>query len=411
MYDSTLHAKTISRQFRKSDFEPGILHVPATDKAATVQRAVNLCETGFPDASLFRSNLGGKYVYQHRSVEQALIVRHITENVRRVTGVRQSDRQDIIRSISRLAGQGLPFKALKLDIRSFYESVNVSHIISMLRSDAAFSRQCVNLLDSYFSALDAQNIVGLPRGLSLSATLAEYIMRRFDATLSAMSNVRYYSRFVDDIIVIVSADTNIETLKETAQALLPNGLSLSRSKSVSYVFGGNVSPVDRSEEGSIVFLGYEISVGRIYRDSGRLRRDVRLDIAPSKVKKVKRRMAKALLSFNSGGDFDDLLDRFKMLTSNYGFTDYDTGQKRFSGIRYNYGLIRADQSIAIRDLDRFLLNSITNIHPSNRIRPTLTGAQRKKLLGLSFISGFETNRFFSFSDTDIARIARCWSHA
>ncbi|RYF51724.1 MAG: RNA-directed DNA polymerase [Cytophagaceae bacterium] len=309
MYDSTIHAKTIARQFRRSDFEAGVLHVAVDEKAEAIERALNLSATGFPHASLFRSNLGGKQVYQHRSIEQALVVRHISENIRRVTGVKQSDRQDIVRSLSRIASQGVPFKALALDIKSFYESVDVWHILASLKSDAAFSRQSVHLLASFFDALDASGIAGLPRGLALSATLAEYTMRRFDEQVSALMGVFYYNRFVDDIIVITSADVDTAELMKQVSTLLPNGLHFSRSKSRSYAFSGYSGGNNDVEEGAITFLGYRVSIGYVIRKDKAFERTAALDIAPSKVVKTKTRIARALLDFKNGGSFDNLLDR------------------------------------------------------------------------------------------------------
>ncbi|RZK29447.1 MAG: hypothetical protein EOO61_20645 [Hymenobacter sp.] len=52
-----------------------------------------------------------------------------------------------------LLSQGTAYKAVKLDIKSFYETVDTDSIISQLRSDSAFSRQAVNLADSFFDAL------------------------------------------------------------------------------------------------------------------------------------------------------------------------------------------------------------------------------------------------------------------
>ncbi|WP_156679629.1 antiviral reverse transcriptase Drt3a [Sphingomonas profundi] len=411
MHDSTLHPKTIARQFRKSDFQPGVLYLQANEKGQAIERAMDICRTGFNRADLHRGHVGGKAVYQHRVIEQALIIRHISESLRRVTGVRQSDRQEIIKSLSRLAGQGLGFNALKLDIKSFYETVNVGEALETLRRDAAFSRQSIHLLQSFFDALAARQITGLPRGLAISATLAEYVMRPFDRAISQLPGVRFYSRFVDDMILILGEDVDPHQIKALAQSSLPSGLALSRSKCATEIFSPFSNQSSRSEEAAIIFLGYRIGVGGVYRIDNRFKRDVYLDIAPSKVRRIKRRLSRAFLSFNDGGPFSDLLDRVKMLTSNHGLKDYDSGQTRYVGLRYNYGLIDATGSAALNSLDRFLLNAVVNTHPSNRLKPILTGAQRKKILGLTFRAGFEDNRFFQFSDDDIRRIIRCWAHA
>ena len=410
MYDSTLHAKTLARQYRKSDFQPGLLYIPVGDKDLGVQNAVALAKTGFQNLALHSSRIHGKDVYQHRSIEQALIIRHISENLRRITGVKQSDRQMILKGIAQVGASGLAFTVLKLDIRSFYETIDINPILQKLTGDPAFSRQSVGLLSSFFQALRRRQIFGLPRGLGLSATLAEYAMRPFDNAISAQSGVWYYSRFVDDVLLVLAPNINVDEVLENAKAQLPQGLALSRNKTKSYQFSSNVSGAD-IEEHAFTYLGYRVSIGRIVRQTdNRLRRTVTLDVAASKVKKIKTRVARSLHAFNSNGNFNDLLQRLQLLTSNYGLEDYDTGQMRYVGVRYNYSLIGLP-SAALADLDRYLLNALTNTHPNNRIRPQLSASQRRKLTSLTFTTGFEDNRFFTFSPERIASLARCWVHA
>lgn len=119
MYDATINAKTLARQFKETDFSRGLLYVPLSDKEAALERAVQIAASGFLHISLYRGSRGGKHVYQHSSVEQALIVRHISSHIRQVTGVRQRDRQDIVRCMISLLSQGIVYKAIKLDIESF----------------------------------------------------------------------------------------------------------------------------------------------------------------------------------------------------------------------------------------------------------------------------------------------------
>jgi hypothetical protein len=410
MYDFTLHAKTLARQYRKSDFQPGLLYIPVSDKEIGVQRAVALTKSGFHHLALHRSRIGGKNVYQHRSIEQALIIRHISENLRRITGVKQSDRQMIVKGAAQICSSGLAFTIVKLDIKSFYETIHVTPILESLEGDAAFSRQSISLLSSFFEALVRRNIVGLPRGLGLSATLAEYAMRPFDRTISSLSGVWYYSRFVDDVLLVLAPSVSADEIRETAQHNLPEGLVLSRQKTSAYSFSSNVS-AGGGEEHAFAYLGYQVSIGRIERQSdNRLKRIVKIDIANSKVRKIKTRIARSLHTFNSNGDYDDLLDRIRLLTSNYGLEDYDTGQTRYVGVRYNYPLI-ALPSPALSDLDKYLLNALTNTHPNNRIRPNLSASQRRRMTSLTFTSGFQENRFFTFSPERVGALARCWTHA
>jgi hypothetical protein len=139
-------------------------------------------------------------------------------------------------------------------------------------------------------------------------------------------------------------------------------------------------------------------------------RKVRLDISPSKVKKFKTRVAKAMLQFNRDGKYSDLRDRVRLLTGNFSLSDRATKRKRLSGIRYNYILIDPKQSTALRDLDRYLANAIMSSHPCNKIRPKLSNAQRIELVRYSFQKGFENKMFFHFPPSRLARLTSCWAY-
>lgn len=410
MYDSTLHSKTLARQVRTSDFQPGLLQIPLAQKEAAIATAVQIADAGFRTVSLRRTNIAGREVFQQSSLPEALVTRHVSENIRRVTKVKQGDRQSIVKCVRALVSEGTAFNVLKLDIKSFYESIDPVALVENLRNDAAFSRQSVEVLDTFFKALERQGVRGLPRGLELSATLAEYTMRNFDRTANRLKGVRFFSRYVDDIFIITSPLTQPEELISSAFDILPAGLVFRRTKTKVCQFSSQVS-ASVTLEHQFSFLGYCIRVTGISRKNGGLERMVSVDIAPSKVKKLKRRIALAILAFNDGGSFEDLRDRIKILTSNYEFFDNKTGARRLAGIRYSYSLIDPEKSQSLKSLDHFLYNALYSRHPKNRLRPQLTIPERRCLWGYSFKSGFKNNRFFTFGQNDLHRITRCWSHA
>ncbi|MWV28082.1 antiviral reverse transcriptase Drt3a [Aurantiacibacter rhizosphaerae] len=411
MFDSTLHAKTLARQIRATDFHSHLWSFSTADREPIVDAAVQLVNSGFAQVALRREFLGGKSIYQQTSLAETLIIRQISEGIRRVTNVKQSDRQSIVKSIIALSREGIPFHILKFDVKSFYETINTNAIISTLREDAVFSRQSVNVLSSFFDALQNQGIDGLPRGLGVSATLSEFAMRNYDRQMSSLSGVRFYNRFVDDIIVVALDGADLETISLKARSWLPDGLDLNRSKSVEFNFKAHERGATHATEHQLSFLGYRLDIGVAVRAENAIERKVVVDIADRKVARLKRRIAKAIIQFNADGNFADLHGRVKLLTSNYGFADPSSGQQRYSGLRYNYSLINSILATSLDELDRFLVNAITSRHPQNRLRPTLTTAQRRSLLGFGFRSGFVSNRFFSFTYSEVRHLTKCWSHA
>jgi hypothetical protein len=410
MYDPTIHMKTLARHLRKSDFGADRSMYARTNLEVIIGRAVALGLNGFSGISLKTNVLRGKAIYQLTDLSELLVVRHITSNIRRVTGVKQDDRRFIVTCVRNMLSEGTPFRVYKFDIASFYESVSVQPIFRQLESDIAFSGQSIRALRSLFTRLIAEGVAGLPRGISLSATLAEYLLRDFDNLMSRVAGVWFYARFVDDILIITDGREDLSDFRKLAVEELPHGLEFNR-KSTIFDFTPFKKDNNPTEEHSFDFLGYRFSVSLAHRVDKRIRRDAWLDIAPSKVSKLKTRVARSLLAYSKDANFELLLARFRLLTSNFTFVDLNTGVHRTSGIYFNYPLISADKSTALTELDRYALSTVTSPHPKNRLRPAVTGAQRQQLLNLRFQDGFRNTRFFSFTPKQLTELTACWTHA
>lgn len=411
MFDSTIHAQTISRHFRKSDFSSSLWASTVDDKEEVVAEAVRIAENGFSSVAIRKNTLGGKYVYRQSSLSQSLLTRHVSDSVRRITKVHQSDRQSIIKSIVRLSSEGIPYKILKIDVKSFYESIDTSSIVSSLKADAAFSRQSIFVLESFFENLGIQHIDGLPRGVGLSATLAEYAMRAFDRAISSQHGVRYYSRYVDDAIAVLAYGVDAQEILEIGARHLPTGTEYNRRKTKIFDFKPFVRGSTGLIEHKISFLGYEIAIHEAASERNRCYRAVHTDIAEKKISRMKMRLSKTFLKFKDDRNFDDLIDRIKILTGNHGFLDEATGMQRYAGLRYNYNLIDPSRSSALLSLDQFYVNTLMSKHPNNRIRPNISLLQRKRMLGLGFKKGFMENTFFSFEEDRLKKLIGCWAHA
>jgi hypothetical protein len=411
MYDPTIHARTIARHFRPHDFiaDPSLLQPQNVQNA--IDQAVAIGRSGFGQINLRSARLRGSFVHRIEGIAENLVLRHITRNIRRVTSVKQDDRQFIVSCIRTLLQEGTPFRVYKFDVKSFYESVLPADLLRDLASDLAFSGQSVRALKSLFDQLHLSGVVGLPRGMAISATLAEYLMRPFDRTVSEMPGVWYYSRFVDDMLFITDAREDIIDFVDICARTLPYGLHFNaKSRLFDFVPFNKSTP--KATEHRFSFLGYEFDVSTAYRGSdNRIHRDVNLDIAPAKVAKLKTRIAKSLITYRQDNHFYNLRDRMRVLTGNFNFVDRTTGVRRTSGIYFNYPLIDGSTSRALPTLDAFLRKALTASRPENRLYPTLTPHQRTLLLGLSFTTGHNAKRFFSFRPERLAQLTACWHYA
>src|SRR5690606_8958359 len=103
---------------------------------------------------------------------------------------------------------------------------------------------------------------------------------------------------------------------------------------------------------SFEYLGYRFD---IYNPTKKNEpRDVVLDIAKSKVDKMKSRITLAYLDFCKNRDFPLLEMRIKFLTSNFSISDINRGGYRLAGIYHNYHRIDPSKSVALDQLDEYL---------------------------------------------------------
>ncbi|MCO5155937.1 MAG: RNA-directed DNA polymerase [Aquamicrobium sp.] len=413
MHDPTFHYATMARNFQKADFrrDPNLIQEPV--RAAVIVAAVQKAQVGFQQVDIASSKLRNSDVYRLNDISEQLILRHINRTIRRITRIKQSNRTSIVNSIIRLSEEGLPFRIYKLDIASFYESIDPAAVIEQIRRDGAYSSHFSSLLRTFFACLTNVNILGLPRGLAISATLSEILMRDFDREAMLDPRVHYYARFVDDIIIITSGKENAREFLRTVRRRLLPGISFNSKKTRIYTLSqfSNTHNASPPIDAELDYLGYKISIHHTQRTDRRYHRKVRLDLSEKKEKRIKSRLYLSFAEFRINNDFTALLNRVRMLCNNFHFIDVDRSIKRKSGIFFNYPLINLDASEALPRLDRYLHHLIVS-HYAAAPGPGLFGrAQREALFRNSFVKGYREKRFFHFPPSQLAALTRCWRYA
>ena len=142
-------------------------------------------------------------------------LKQIQFNIRRLYKVKQSNRHQLICQLRELMGDKLPKYIIRTDISSFYESIPQSKIWQKLSDDPLLTLQSKKLIRRIFfeyKQLTGSDI-GLPRGIGISAYLAELYMRKIDDTIRNHQGVLFYARYVDDIVVIFCPPPNVGTLE------------------------------------------------------------------------------------------------------------------------------------------------------------------------------------------------------
>ena len=416
-YDLTLHRKSVKRNaIRQLDF----VRFPNLTAPLAMESLLGKCDKiaddGFKNLILTQSVLKGKNVYKIQSFEHELVLRLITKNLRRLTGARQTNRNSIVKSLKILLQEGLDYKVFKFDLKTFYESVDVDEVVKELENDRGFSRSHFKLLKSLFSELSAKNISGLPRGLAISATLSEYVLRRFDNALTERDGVYFYERFVDDIIIVANPLETSKSISRYIRKNLPHGLSLNAKKTQSYDFIETV--LKQSETSSIHkqvnFLGYTFKVFQRQKSKTEpITRKVIVDISKSKTKKIKTKLVRSFLQFCADGDFQILQSRIKLLSGNYTIFDEGRGVRRKAGIFFSYSIADPDQSNSLKELDSFLKKLLLCNSGSlcSQLQAKLSIQQRRMLLKHSFLGGFKKRVFYNFSGSQLVLLMKCWKYA
>ena len=336
-----------------------------------------------------------KLVYSiDETPETFFTVKQLQRNIYRIYGVKQANRHDLVCHVRDTVGSEFPFELVRTDISNFYESIDRKRLYAKLDNDQLLSSSSKKLikqiLESYGKLSGSQT--GIPRGVGISAYLAEFFLRPVDRAIGEIPGIVLYCRYVDDIVAAFArppAGGALGSYKDLlAQILLHHGLSQSLTKTQEYNLG------DKGVTHKFDYLGYRFTV-----------KAGNLEIAPSKskVKKLELRLEAAFKSYTNMAPIDsrrafrEVVARVKFLTGNTRLMNSKSSAT--TGIYYNNPIVTDLHSF--EKLDTVLKKKIRAIS-----RPKL----RKALKPYSFRQGFTNRRFHNFSSKELQAIVRVWKH-
>jgi len=420
MYDQSFCKKTLESVLQKHDFRG----IAATDQKAfredQIAKAANSVATEFgaPSNPLKSFQLKGKTVYGISKLADELVARKLSENLRRAVKTTSKGRTQIVAGLHLLLEEGVPYRVYRLDVKSFYESFDHTSILLTVNNLPRLSPHSKSLLASILKNHAGIGGHGVPRGLSLSAVLADLMMREFDADILRAGDVYYYSRYVDDIIIVTSGRENKKSFTRWVAKKLPVGLKLNPEKRDISEAPQRVTPLKTAAAPTQLFrfdyLGYAFSTHEPdfdpkIKQPGAHSRKVVVDIAAGKVKKFKTRIVRSFADYLKNHDWQLLLDRMKFLTQNFSVYNVKAGGKKLAGVFHSYPQI-SDDAKGFKDLDLFLRNAV--LSKTGRLFEKsaliLTAQQRRSLLSQSFERGHREKTFVHFSAVRISEIQKCW---
>jgi len=336
----------------------------------------------------------GKPVYCiDKEPETFFVVKQLQRNISRIYGVKQANRHDLVCQLRDTVWNNFPFELVRTDISTFYESINRKGLVDKLDRDQLLSpaskKYIKQILDSYGAI--SGTATGVPRGVGISAYLAELYLRQVDKDIRALPGLVLYCRFVDDVVAVFARPPTGKALGSYKDLIITifgkNALAHNPKKTFEF-------DLAKPETKKFEYLGY-----RFLLRPGHC--EIRASAA--KVSKYKLRMKAAFEDYwhqrpyNSKGAFRNLVARIKFLTGNTRLSN--SKSRAETGIYYNNSIVNQLSSFVL--LDKILKARATELKRSSLI---------KRLKPYNFTDGFQSRRFHNFSTRELQIIVSAWKH-
>lgn len=418
VFDQAFSTITLSRTLRRSDFKEHPRLVDPKVKLEYLRLAVRSAQSGFGGLyPLEHFHLNGKTAYRAVRFQDELVLRLLCANIKRAAEVRAPSRDFLIANLIHLLREGVPYRVYRLDVSNFYESFHIPSVVASVEANSIISPVSKRLLRTLLTKyLDAGGR-GLPRGLAIGAVLSEFMMMEFDRRLSATQGVYFFGRYVDDIVVLTNGEEDKGAFIHLIEEHLPCGLSLHGTKRNVLAAKRTVNPGGMPKMlFTFEYLGYRFTVEEPPKLADLKKnmhaRSVTVDIAASKLKRLKTRIVRSFLDFRRTRDFDMLQLRVKYLTSNFSIKDFNRNRNKLAGIYFSYPQVSGESSESLEALDVFLrgavLSGIGRVFSSTA--GLLSKSQKRILLGSSFVRGHRDRIFVHYHPNKIKQIQKCWIH-
>jgi Reverse transcriptase (RNA-dependent DNA polymerase) len=381
------------------------------DQQRLSEHAFRVVQFGFGALDLQQLKIKDNIAHSVRSTPHLIVLRCLNQLIRQSVKIEPSDRDTIIRRLATVLQEGVPHRIYKFDIKAFFDSVDCKELFGQIANEIYLPRSGALVLQNFLNELANRNIRGLPRGIPLSATLSEYLMKKFDDYVSRLPDVYYYARYVDDIIIVTGMRENKNQFAREIRKHLPPGLQFNTAKTTMLDVAVQLKSNGVPAIGNFDYLGYNFSVHETKRVDGRLSRSIAINLSAKKIRRIKFRICCALASFITENDMKLLERHMQPLTGNYNLRDLSTGRIRNAGLYCNYR--RANSYTGLHELDSFLRSIFVGKHLrlARRLSSQLSLNERRALLRFSFKTSFDLRTFYNFPPSELAKLTLCWRDA
>ncbi|QFY44301.1 hypothetical protein F6R98_18065 [Candidatus Methylospira mobilis] len=342
-------------------------------------------------SSLETRTVKSKPVFIAANMEDYFAIKLLDRFVRRIYKVRQSDRNRIVRQLITLLKDAGNYHVLRLDVKDCYESIRFEYLINRFEDDMILAPECIKLLNGIYSDLSSNHDMhGLPRGLSISPTLAELYLESLDNKVASYPDVIYSARYVDDVIILTPAgkESGVQTYVEGLMNEM--GISLNINPGKYYSKPSNSAEFD--------YLGYAIKVAPENNKPNK----VTLKISRSKLNKIKSRIAISFCDHKKKNNISLLKRRLEYLCMLKIVRKGKNGDL-LAGIAHNYQYV-TDGFECLKSLDAFLCQQLANP------RFGLNQQEKDKIKKISMYGNARKRNIGKFSKKQTAQIMQVWQN-
>lgn len=359
----------------------------------------------------------GSQLYEiEHNPENYFVTKQLQRNIFKTFKVKQASRKTIIKQLRLLLDDGFPKIIIRTDIEKFYESIPHREILAIIEENSLLSypskkiirrvlNQYWNILISDGRKTITDERVGLPRGIGFSAYLSELYLRSFDKKIKSLPNVIYYSRYVDDIIIIItprnrkdikSKQSYINEIKNILFSTTKLKINTSKTKFL------NLTKANRerkkSQKYELTYLGYKFKLKYSKKNRTSISKEkLQISMSDDKLKRYKNKIDKSFSDYDANilkyatqknATERMLLKRIKFLTKNHRL--FRRKSNVFIGVYFSNEFLTEPYSDLIT-LDKYLKQKIS------ALPATTNNKLRTKLSLLSFKEGFVSKSIIRFN--------------
>ena len=331
------------------------------------------------------------------SAEIYFAAKQLQVNLRKAYVIKQSNHVQILSQLKNILSGGYPKTVLRTDIQSFYESIPHETLLAKLKKDSLLSvasKRFVSQIIWDYKRLTGLDI-GVPRGVGISAYLAELYMRDVDRNVREIAELTYYARYVDDIIAVFTPAkvTDKCNYKAKVMRIITNHrLASNTTKTKCFRLGPK-----STRKCSFNYLGYTIAINGS---------KVELGLSANKIWKYSRKVTVTFAAYRRDAYINErrarrlLIKRLRFFTSNARLLN--SKKHILIGVYFSNTFLTVLDGLDT--LDTQLKREISLCGP--RIKASLMSKYSAELIG--FRSGFEHKRFVTPDTAEMIRIHEIW---